>query len=328
MKNKWKRSGLILGILTLVIGGAACIGAIFVLNRKINNLHETVVGLINSTSGAFDRESYLPGLDPGTDGWLITQFGDPMQQQEMCYVVTTGTGLVIIDGGYSYETPRLREIINRYGGSVEAWILTHYHPDHITAFLDLAEDPQGMEIHHIYAVEQPDLELMRQKAPWDNFSALERFRALDLPEVEYLHRGDELTLLGGLRMEVLSAYDSSLDAMTNDLMNDGSLMFRLSGREESFLFCADVGVGLTDFLTAAYGEKLKSDYIQMGHHGFGGPGEAFYRLVDPRAAFFDAPAWLMTGEGDRSAKEKETLMRDMDCVIFSYYTAPNQILLR
>ena len=131
-----------------------------------------------------------------------------------------------------------------------------------------------------------------------------------------------------MKMEVLSAYDCGYDSMTNDLMNDGSLMFRLSGNEESILFCADVGISLSDYLVNEYGETLRSDYVQMGHHGSGGLNEEFYRLVNPKAAFFDAPDWLMNGEGDRSTKEKEALMREQGCVIFSYYTAPNQILIK
>lgn len=323
MKRNWKyllKSVVLLLLLGLVIS------VIWKLNGKINNLSEVVQNQLNS-QGKMDRAAYIPNLNPGTDGWLITQLGDPMQQQEMCYVVTTETGLVIIDGGFSYEVPRLRKIIGQYGNSVEAWILTHYHPDHITAFCDILEDPQGIKIHHVYTVEQADAALMEEKAPWDDFSMLERFDAMEIDGLEYLHQGDQLELMG-MKMEVLSAYDTSLDSMTNDLMNDGSMMFRLNGREESMLFCADVGVSLTDYLIGEYGESLKSDYLQMGHHGFGGLGEEFYRLVDPRAAFFDAPDWLMRGEGDRSTQEKEALMRELDCVIFTYYTAPNQILLK
>lgn len=323
MKKKWKY--LTVGVIgLLLIGGLAGVG--WKLNSKINDLFGVVQQLQNSR-GQMDRTAYIPNLNPGTDGWLITQFGDPTQTQEMCYVVTTETGLVIIDGGYSYETPRLREIIGQYGNSVEAWIITHYHPDHIMAFLDISEDPQGIKIHHVYAVEQADLTLMEEKAPWDDFSMLGRFDALEIEGLEYLHRGDRLDLMG-MRMDVLSAYDSSLNSKTDDLMNDGSMMFRLSGREESMLFCADVGVSLTGDLIDVYGESLKSDYVQMGHHGFGGLGEEFYRLVSPKAAFFDAPDWLMNGEGDRNAQEKEALMRGLECVIFSYYTAPNQILLK
>lgn len=323
MKREWKY--LLEGVIALLFFGAVA-GAVWKLNVKINNLYEVVQQQQNS-QGAMNRAAYMPNLNPGTEGWLITQFGDPMQQQEMCYVITTATGLVIIDGGLSYEAPRLREIIGQYGDSVEAWIITHCHPDHITAFLDILEEPRDIKIHHIYTVEQADLALMEEKAPWDDFSMLNRFHALEIEGLEFLHQGDQLEIMG-MKMEVLSAYDTRLNSMTNDLMNDGSLMFRLSGREESMLFCADVGTSLTDYLIDEYGESLKSDYIQMGHHGFGGLDEEFYRLVDPKAAFFDAPDWLVNEEGDRSTQEKEALMREMGCVIFSYYTAPNQILLK
>lgn len=322
MKREWKY--ILGGIIGLLLFGAV-VGAIWKLNRKINNLSEMVQQ--QNSQGLMNRMAYIPNLNPGTDGWMITQFGDPMQQQEMCYVITTETGLVIIDGGFSYETPRLREIIGQYGNSVEAWILTHYHPDHIMAFLDILEDLQDIKIHHVYTVEQADLALMEEKAPWDDFSMLSRFDALEIEGLEYLHQGDQLEILG-LKMEVLSAYDARLDSMTDDLMNDSSMIFCLRGREESMLFCADVGASLTDYLIGEYGESLKSDYVQMGHHGFGGLGEEFYRLVDPKAAFFDAPAWLVNGEGNRSTQEKEALMRELGCVVLSYYTAPNQILLK
>lgn len=328
IKREWKYLfGGLIGVLLF----AAVAGAIWKLNQKINNLAEVVeqqqVQQQHNSQGPIDRTAYIPNLNPGTDGWLITQFGDPVQDQEMCYVITTQTGLVIIDGGLSYETSRLREIIGQYDNSVEAWIITHYHPDHITAFLDILENPQGIKIHHVYTVEQADLALMEEKAPWDDFSMLDRFNTLDIEGLEYLHQGDRLSLMG-MNMEVLSAYDTSMDSMTKDLMNDGSLMFRLSGKEESILFCADVGISLSDYLIGEYGESLKSDYVQMGHHGFGGLSEEFYRLVDPKAAFFDAPDWLVNGEGDRSTHDKETLMRELECMIFSYYTSPNQILLK
>ena len=77
-----------------------------------------------------------------------------------------------------------------------------------------------------------------------------------------------------------------------------------------------------------YGDSLKSDYVQMAHHGFQGLGREFYEKVDPKAAFFDAPYWLMNGESEFSSKEKEDMILDMGKTVYSYYTAPNQILLK
>ena len=327
--GKRRGTGIIFGCIVLAAVLAVFALGIWKVNRKANDLGESVRRMQESfhLTAAADRNGYIPELAPLTDGWKVTQFGDVTAQQEMCYTITTPTGLVIVDGGYSYEVPRLRNIISQYGNCVEAWILTHPHPDHITAFMDIYEDPQGIVFHHIYAPELPDEETMAARASWDDFSALERFRSLEIPQLEYLHTGDTLDLLG-LQVEILSAYDEQVDAHSRDLMNDGSLLFRISGKRDSMLFCADVGKNLTEYLTETLGDKLNSDYVQMGHHGFGGPGTAFYDRVTPRTAFFDAPDWLIHGEGDRSTREKENYMRNMGCEIVTWYTAPNQILIQ
>lgn len=322
MKKKWFWAVNLL--LILCIGAGAAYG-IYKVNNKVNTL-AALMQEKNSRTGT-DRLAYIPDLGPGTEGWKITQFGDAAGEQEMCYTITTDTGLIIVDGGQAYEAPRLREIIAQYGNCVEAWILTHPHSDHITAFMDIYDDLQGIEIHHIYTAEFPEEERMQENAPWDNFEALERFRSMDIPELEYVKEGDRLNLLG-LEIEILSAYNDQMDELSNDLMNDGSVMFRITGSRDSMLFCGDVGKSMTGYLVEKYGEALKSDYVQMGHHGFGGPDAEFYELVDPRGAFFDAPAWLMSSDTDRSTREKEDLIQSMGSVVYSYYTAPNQILLR
>ena len=322
----------------------AAAGGIWKVNHKVNRLSEVVQELLEGQQNTqqekeisvvpSSRCDYIPDLQPHKEGWKITQFGDVMQQQEMCYTITTDTGLVIVDGGYEYEESRLRNIIAQYGNSVEAWILTHPHPDHITAFLDIYEDPQGIEIHHVYTVELPDIDTLKESASWDDYSCLERFNSLNVKGLEYLHKGDKRDVLG-LELEVLSAYNDEIDEISDDLMNDGSMLFRIKGKEESMMFCADMGSAgsakvrkrLTEYLIDEYGDELKSDYVQMAHHGFKGLADEFYKKVDPKAAFFDAPYWLMNGENKFSSKEKENLILDMEKIVYSYYTAPNQIVL-
>lgn len=332
-----KKAAWLAGILLILAVAAGLAGVFWKLNTKINNLSQTVARMQEGTE-TYGRLSYIPELHPQGGGWLVTQFGDAQQNQEMCYTVTTDTGLVIIDGGWEYEEPRLRRIMEQYGNCVEAWILTHPHPDHMTAFLDIYQDLQGIRINHVYTPEFPELATLEANASWDDYTLLEQFRSLEIGGLEYLHKGDTRDILG-LKLEVLSAYDDTIDELSNDLLNDGSLMFRLSGDEESILFCADVGSAgakradvrkrLTDYFLSEYGGLLKSDYVQMAHHGFGGLDEPFYRAVDPRASFFDAPAWLMDGsDPDRNTLEKTALIRDMGKAGFTYYTAPNQILLR
>ena len=85
MNKKWKY--IFTGIMIFLFIGAG-VGVIRKLNNKINNLFVTIQENLN-TVRPFDRNTYIPNLNPGTDGWLITQFGNPLEGQEMCYVVTT-----------------------------------------------------------------------------------------------------------------------------------------------------------------------------------------------------------------------------------------------
>lgn len=332
-----KKNGLqILNFVLLVCLGLGTLVCVYKLNQKINQLHATVAELkeeqlqreaAEKTEENDFRNTIIPNLNPEKDdAWKVTQYGNPLGEQEICYTITTASGLVIIDGGYDYEEARLRKIIEQYGNSVEAWILTHPHRDHITAFMDLYEAMPEMVIHHIYLPEHPDVDTMYEKAKWDEYGSVERLREMDIQGLEYLHTGDEIDLMG-LKMEILSAFDEDVARLSKDYMNDGSLLFRISGKKNSMLFCSDVGTSMSDFLLKKYGEELESDYVQMGHHGFGGLDAPFYEAVHAKGAFFDAQHYLMVHEERPSSKEKVELMEGLGCVLYTYYTAPNQILI-
>ncbi len=344
-------------ILAAVLGLLAICGLLFLvfrLNGKINDLHQGVTAFessadarlsgledsVNSRITALEEElaasdsglTLIPDLSPHGEGVKVTQFGNVNGQQEMCYTLTTDGGLVIIDGGWPEEEERLRRIIADYGSCVEAWILTHPHDDHISAFLDIYKDPQGISIHHIYAPEMPSLEVLKENAGWDDYSLLEELLELQIPELEYLHIGDERSILG-LKLKVLSAYEDEIDGISEDLMNDGALVFRLSGDTDSMLFCSDAGSAngneaLSEKIISEFGEELKSDYLQISHHGFGGLTDAFNDLVDPRAVFFDAPAWHITSTDKISSRRNDRRMQAQGRTVFSFFTAPNQIILR
>lgn len=107
------------------------------------------------------------------------------------------------------------------------------------------------------------------------------------------------------------------------------MVFKVYGTEESMLFCADAGKAVSSYLKRKYGEKLKSDYLQMGHHGNGGLKKDFYKMVDPDVAFFDAPNWLMENQGGKyTTPQNRKWMERMGSKIASFATAPNAVLLK
>lgn len=261
--------------------------------------------------------------------WLITQYGAKDGVQLMFYTMQDSKGhLIVVDGGWVTDADYVRQVIKVLGNHVDAWIITHPHRDHAGAFTEIFKKPGKMKIDKVYAVDMAPPELCLENAPWDETEVYEKWRKLTIPQLQYVHAGDTFEV-EGLAFEVFNAYDDYVDELSNDLLNDGSMMFKVTAGKESMLFCADVGDDMSDYLLKKYGDALKADYIQMGHHGNGGLKSDFYRSIGAKAAFFDAPDWLMQDRSGRFTTMKNTyLMAKEGAAIYSYTTTPNQIILR
>lgn len=261
--------------------------------------------------------------------WLITQYGDANGNQLMFYTLQDAGGhLIVVDGGWTTDADFVRQVIKVLGRHVDAWIITHPHRDHAGAFCEIYKEPGKIKIDKVYAVDMASPELCLENAPWDETEVYEQWLQLEIPELEYVHAGDKFEV-EGLKFEVFNAYDDYVDELSDDLLNDGSMMFQVTAKEESMLFCADVGKSMSDYLLDTYGDRLQSDYIQMGHHGNGGLKSDFYESIGAKAAFFDAPAWLMQDTSGRfTTLKNEYLMSSNGADIYSFSTAPNQIILK
>ncbi len=278
--------------------------------------------------GRYSRAGTVEGVMFSTD-WTITQYGDAAGDQRMFYTLQDSRGhLLVVDGGWTGDAAMVQKVIADKGGHVDAWFLTHPHEDHIGAFCTIYEKPGMISIDRVYAVEMAPIRLCHANAPWDDMQAYKRFRSMKIRQLRYVHTGDEIRI-GGCRIEVLSAYEKKIDRLSSDLLNDGSMVFKVYGREESMLFCADAGKSISGHLRRRYGKKLKSDYLQMGHHGNGGLEWDVYRLVDPRVAFFDAPDWLMEDvDGRYTTPQNKSYMEHRGSRVVSFATAPNTVILK
>lgn len=266
-----------------------------------------------------------PALESGKN--VLTQYGNAAGPQSMFYTIETAEGLIVIDGGWSDDADYVRQVIEEKGNHISAWILTHPHPDHIGAFNEIYENPDGITIDVIYAIDM-DHDLYQQFAqPWDEFDVYERFCELtkDCEHLIYLYEGDSLTVCG-LQMKVFHAYSDSVREFSADYANQGSMVFRLSGKKDSILFCGDIyGEYISHRLAETYSEELESTYLQMGHHGNNSITQELVEKVKPQAAFFDAPDWLVKGE-EYSTKENMEMLKEAGAQIFSFESAPNAFL--
>lgn len=276
-------------------------------------------------------------LDRSAVSAIITQYGDPNGSQSSFYTIEPKKGgLIVVDGGWALDASKVRKIIENKGKIVDAWIITHPHPDHVGAFNEIYKNKQGIKIKKIFTVKINYAKYRMFSKPWDEFQVYKEFRSLvsGSSKLKYLKQGDTFAIRR-LNFKVFNAYDSYVCKYTKDLCNGGSLMFKVYGKKQSMLFCSDVGAGLSNYLLKKYGKELKADYLQMGHHGNGGLKKSFYKKVKPKKAYFDAPNWLMnnknqyTGENaDYKTKNTIQWMKEIGAKIYSFKTSPNKIILK
>ncbi len=296
MKKKYKMLFLLLGVVVILI-------AILVIKKNTNLFAK--------------------------DEWTITQYGPREINSSFYTLYNPKRGLIVVDGGWTEDAKGVRDVVKMLGNQVDAWILTHPHQDHIGAFNVIYQDPQGMEIKQVYTVDMATPKECLEVASWDSVEAYEDFLKLKVKDLQYLYTGDEPEICG-LEFTILNAFGEHVRQYSRDYLNDGSLMFQVKAKEQSMLFCADVGVSVSDYLLSRWADRLPSDYLQMGHHGYGGLKDDFYCKVSPEVTFFDAPAHMMLDEtGKFDNPENQKLMEGLGSQVFSFIGGPiHSVILR
>lgn len=262
--------------------------------------------------------------------WTITQYGPRHNNSSFYTIYNPKKGLIVVDGGWTEDTQYVKDILNIHGNEVDLWILTHPHEDHIGAFNTIYPelDKEKITVHRIMTVDMASVEECTDVAPWDNMDAYNRFRALSVDNLEYVSLGDTFEIFD-LKFEILNAFGDHTKQYSKDYLNDGSMMFKVTHEEESMLFCADVGIDMSAYLHGRWQTNLRADYLQMGHHGYGGLEDYFYQTVAPKVAFFDAPEYMMFDEtGKFDNPQNKAYMESLGCEVYYFKEGPNSIILK
>lgn len=269
--------------------------------------------------------------------WIINQYGNNDRSQLMCYTIEGNrNGLVIVDGGFEDDEETLKILentIKKHNNKVDAWILTHFDTDHAGAFMAIYNKNKDLELGKLYVQDTPDLETCKSKATWyDGWDLYERYLNLNIFQKTFLHTGDEINDIIGLRLEVLCAYDNWIGEEMENLLNNGSIVFKLYGNKEAIMFCGDVqDKKIGEFLVNKYGGRLSSDYLQVPHHGNNSLGEEFYKLVNPRIAFFPAPEWIMKNTNNVdwfTAPQIWEFLRNRGVKTYYFRNSPAKIIMK
>jgi hypothetical protein len=211
---------------------------------------------------------------------------------------------VIVDGNY-FGDRQAKELydalcklaVDENDITVAAWIFTHAHNDHVGAFCTLADSQWKDKIkienflYHFTTTEQYK-NAGGSGALGDVRSAMRKY-----PDANHIkvHTGQVLKV-GGAEIEILFTFaDSEPTVLTN--FNATSVVLRFITQGNTVLVPGDATDGDCNYLARKYGDYLKSDIVQITHHGYNGTS-SFYRAVDADVILWAGGARQFYGEGD------------------------------
>ncbi len=215
----------------------------------------------------------------------------------------------ILDGGYftEGECTRLYRFLRSLQGEgtleIAGWFFSHAHQDHFGCFLDfIGKYGNECVIDTLYytfpSLALPESVYWKQS---DNATMREFDYTLDkyLPDVRrcHLHSGETFTL-ADLNIEVLFTHEDIYPDRIGSF-NDTSTVIRINCGGQSILFLGDLQDASCRKLEKTYGSYLKSDIVQVAHHGFNGSTIETYDLVSPEVALWPTPSYGFEGNRER-----------------------------
>ena len=217
--------------------------------------------------------------------------------QNLSIVIKSPHGkLIVIDGGWEADADKLSSLILQQGGKVDSWLITHPHEDHVGALYAILNDgARKIKIDKIYcSLATPDW--YRQVSPTGAGIAdqlLNAFMKLPVGTVtNNIGRGTEINI-DDVNIRVLN----NRGVYTYNGVNNSSMVYKIRVSGQSILILGDLAYdGGKDLIKTCTAAELKSDIVQMAHHGQQGVDQDAYALIAPTTCLWPSPAWLWNND--------------------------------
>ena len=220
-----------------------------------------------------------------------------------CFVFRLGDGsFLVYDGGVEVDAfadgimdalkcqaPDPAHIV------IAGWILSHGHGDHLGGIRRFCRKyPGSVELRQVFHNFPSDADVRRSDEP--GISAEYPHTTLALvseafPGVKFtkLHNGD-CFMLRDAQIETLYTQEDFYTPLRArrgcHYLNDTSLVMRITLGGQKIMMLADTHQIANTILSEMYGDYLKSDLVQVTHHGGDGGTCAIYDCIDADFAFF------------------------------------------
>ena len=242
----------------------------------------------------FTEQEYEKICEPsvtlvGQEGYMNDSEGVP-NQIGLCLIFRLEDGrFIVVDGGDYVPAAgpllmrTLRSLaVDQSNITIAAWIVTHAHSDHTGGFVHFTEDLKYHRqvkveniIHHLVRTEQYDTlgdpgqsQRVRNMLP----------REYPKATVIKAHTG-QLFKIAGMEIEMLFTYED-LEPSPLEYHNTSSLVFRVTAQDNTVLVLGDASNRSCGYMVHSYGDFLKSDIVQVAHHGYTGGTIPLYEAID------------------------------------------------
>lgn len=268
----------------------------------------------------FTRERFRAQRPENIEGasihWL--QCSEVIDWNNQSFIIKTENGkLIAFDGGHAQETDRFIRCLKTLSGeevpTVSAWLFSHFHGDHYGVYHKLCTDENYrgcVKVENFYcnlATEEFYTKLSKEANPKN---APIRAAMLDSEttlgaKVHTVFRGDVIEV-DGISFEVMHA---PLEQDYGDMnMNDSSVVYKMTHQKsgQTIMFLGDAEWVCNNHLVAEQGQRLKSDIVQVGHHGCGNVSRECYELIDAKVYWWPIGERFWYGESGEGLNTHNT----------------------
>ena len=215
----------------------------------------------------------------------------------MCFIIQLSNGhFVIVDGGHNNNQREIFDVLRAKAPDknnivIEAWILTHFHQDHIGGFIDymgissMTRYTTVKSVIYNFPADQVFSTASHSPTDMNNISLFYNNRKPAMTEAGttfYQARTGQKYYFGDAEIEILWTYEDIMPFnVFVDRSNPTCIGFSLTIAGQKIMFTGDSSGEEFTMAYNKYGDYLKSDFVQLSHHGQGdgySPVE-FYRAV-------------------------------------------------
>ena len=221
----------------------------------------------------------------------------------MCFLIRLSDGrFIVVDGGTqdgkaSYASAIYAKMLDQAPDPnnivIAAWFFSHTHSDHIGGFISfgvLYSDRVKLESILLNFPSEAD-----NKAASDSPATMQLFSSAaktNFPKtpVYKLHTGQNF-MISDAEINVWYTHEDFVTktrsiATVKNNWNNTSLIFSVDLAGQRIMFLGDSQQIPNDLTASVFGDALKSDIVQVAHHGGQGGTKSIYRAIDPEVALF------------------------------------------